>query len=84
MTSSSTVVVPEARKAPSVPSRMARWRQALRRTVAIVRRIIGVPDYDTYLAHMRRNYPECTPVDPATFERERLDSRYRSMGSRCC
>ncbi len=65
-------------------TRVARVRQALRRAVAIVRRVIGVPDYDTYLAHMRRHYPQCTPLDPATFERERLNDRYRSLGSRCC
>lgn len=65
-------------------SRLVRVRQVLQRTVAIVRRIIGVPDYETYLAHMRRHYPQCTPLDPATFERERLNDRYRSLGSRCC
>jgi uncharacterized short protein YbdD (DUF466 family) len=51
---------------------------------AVVRRMIGVPDYDTYLAHMREHYPECTPLDPRTFERERLTARYKATGSRCC
>jgi len=60
------------------------WRAACRRVAAVVRRMIGVPDYETYLAHMRRQYPECTPLDPRTFERERLTARYKATGSRCC
>ncbi|MFN8715646.1 MAG: YbdD/YjiX family protein [Gemmatimonas sp.] len=84
MRSPGPVAVPlKAGRAASV-SRLARVRHALQRALAIVRRIIGVPDYETYLAHMRRHYPQCTPLDPATFERERLNDRYRSLGSRCC
>ena len=56
----------------------------LQRVMAVVRRIIGVPDYDTYLAHMQRHHPECTPLDPRTFERERMADRYSRPGSRCC
>ncbi len=54
------------------------------RFVAIVRRIIGVPDYDEYLAHMQRHFPDCTPMDPRTFERDRMAAKYRQPGSRCC
>lgn len=60
------------------------WRHSLARLVALVRRLIGVPDYETYLAHMHRKYPGCTPLDPETFEQERLTARYRSAGTRCC
>lgn len=58
----------------------ARWQRA----IAILRRIIGVPDYDEYLAHMRRHFPDCPPMDPRTFERERMAAKYRMPGSRCC
>jgi uncharacterized short protein YbdD (DUF466 family) len=51
---------------------------------AVVRRLIGVPDYDTYLLHMRERYPQCTPMDRAAFERDRLTARYQRLGSRCC
>jgi uncharacterized short protein YbdD (DUF466 family) len=51
---------------------------------AVVRRLIGVPDYDTYLLHMRERYPQCTPMDRAAFERDRLTARYQRIGSRCC
>ncbi len=61
-----------------------RWLAAARRVAAVVRRMIGVPDYDNYLAHMRQHYPECTPLDPQTFERDRLTARYKATGSRCC
>ena len=59
-------------------------RVRLRRALSVLRRIIGVPDYDTYLEHMRRRYPDCTPMDARTFERERLAAKYRNPGSRCC
>jgi uncharacterized short protein YbdD (DUF466 family) len=68
--------------ASSPPTR--RWLAALRRAAAVVRRMIGVPDYDTYLMHMRQRYPGCAPLDRATFERERLTARYKATGSRCC
>lgn len=60
------------------------WRARLAKFRSVVKRIIGVPDYEEYLAHMQRQYPECTPMDPRTFERERLAAKYRLPGSRCC
>jgi uncharacterized short protein YbdD (DUF466 family) len=58
--------------------------QRLRRAAAILRRIIGAPDYDTYLAHMRARYPGCTPLDPQAFATERLRAKYTRAGQRCC
>lgn len=69
---------------PTTPSGRGRWLATLRRVAAVVRRMIGVPDYENYLAHMRQRYPECTPLDQKTFERERLTARYKATGSRCC
>ena len=62
----------------------AGWRARLRRVSAVIRRIMGVPDYDAYLAHMHRHFPDCTPLDPRTFERERIADKYTQPGSRCC
>lgn len=45
---------------------------------------VGVPDYDVYLAHMRRMHPGIAPMDHATFFAERLQARYGSDRSRCC
>jgi uncharacterized short protein YbdD (DUF466 family) len=56
----------------------------LQRIAALVRRIVGVPDYDAYLSHMQRHHPECTPMDARAFEKERLADKYSRPGSRCC
>lgn len=53
-------------------------------SVRIARRCIGVPDYDTYVAHMRRHHPGRTPMDYAEFFNERQQARYRGGGGRCC
>ncbi len=58
--------------------------ESARRCAAVVRRIIGVPDYDTYLVHMTTHHPDVIPLSPGEFERARLDDRYRQPGSRCC
>ncbi|MCX5766219.1 MAG: YbdD/YjiX family protein [Gemmatimonadetes bacterium] len=59
-------------------------RPALARTLAVVRRIIGAPDYALYLEHMRVRHPDCAPLSVRDFERERLHDRYSRPGSRCC
>lgn len=50
----------------------------------IVRRIIGAPDYERYLAHMQRRHPGCLPLTREHFIAERLEARYERPGSRCC
>jgi len=44
----------------------------------------GVPDYDTYVRHLREHHPERPVPDYATFFRERQEMRYRGTGGRCC
>ena len=48
------------------------------------RLIVGVPDYDLYLAHMRRRHPERTPMTREAFFADRLQARYARGASRCC
>jgi len=50
----------------------------------VIRQIIGVPDYERYLAHFRVAHPGCEPVSPDAFMRERLEERYSRPGSKCC
>jgi len=50
----------------------------------VLRTVIGVPDYDRYLRHMRARHPECVLLTPSEFARERLEARYSRPGSRCC
>ena len=54
------------------------------RLASLVRRIIGAPDYDTYLAHVRQCHPDATPLSRDDFARQRLEDRYSRPGSRCC
>jgi uncharacterized short protein YbdD (DUF466 family) len=55
-----------------------------RRVASLVRRIIGAPDYDTYLTHVRQCHPDATPLTRDDFARQRLEDRYSRPGSRCC
>lgn len=55
-----------------------------RRVAAVIRRIIGVPDYDVYVAHLRECHPGQAPMSERDFHRERLSARYSQPGNRCC
>jgi uncharacterized short protein YbdD (DUF466 family) len=54
------------------------------RALAVLRAIIGAPDYARYLAHQRANHPNATPLSREEFARERERARYEGTGSRCC
>jgi uncharacterized short protein YbdD (DUF466 family) len=56
----------------------------LRRVLRVVRTIIGAPDYDRYVQHMRDHHPECPVASRDEFMKQRLESRYSRPGSRCC
>ena len=48
------------------------------------RLIVGVPDYDLYLAHMRRSHPDAPTLSREAFFRDRMQARYGRGASRCC
>jgi uncharacterized short protein YbdD (DUF466 family) len=51
------------------------------------RLMIGVPDYETYVAHRRQAHPDEPVMTYEEFFRERQASRYGENGgkiSRCC
>lgn len=48
------------------------------------RLIVGVPDYDLYVAHMRRVHPDTPPMSREAFFAERMQARYGRGASRCC
>jgi uncharacterized short protein YbdD (DUF466 family) len=54
------------------------------RAATIVRRVIGAPDYERYVAHMRVCHPESVPLTRAQFITSQLQARYERPGSRCC
>jgi uncharacterized short protein YbdD (DUF466 family) len=59
---------------------------------AIVRRVsqtadlmVGLPDYDTYVAHVTARHPEIEAMTREAFFRERQAARYGAKGNlRCC
>lgn len=58
--------------------------RALARTASLM---VGVPDYDTYVAHRRRNHPDEAVMTREEFFRERQASRYGAGAGRtfrCC
>ena len=59
-------------------------RDRVERVAKVVRRIIGVPDYDTYVAHVRAHHPGATPMCQKDFEQMRINDRYSRPGARCC
>lgn len=58
----------------------ALWQRAVR----IARQIIGIPDYGTYVAHLRAYHPDRPIPTYAEFFNERLEARYKGGGGRCC
>ncbi|MBU3055107.1 YbdD/YjiX family protein [Pseudomonas indica] len=46
--------------------------------------MVGLPDYDAYLEHMRENHPEREPMTYEAFFRDRQEARYGGGQGRCC
>jgi uncharacterized short protein YbdD (DUF466 family) len=71
---------------PAKPSINPRdWLRAGWVTAARTARLaIGVPDYDTYVAHRRLHHADEPVMSPAEFFRSRQDARYRRGSARCC
>jgi uncharacterized short protein YbdD (DUF466 family) len=58
---------------------LAVWHRA----VVAARRIVGIPDYEAYVAHVRTRHPERAVLSRAEFFADRQRARY-SGGGRCC
>jgi uncharacterized short protein YbdD (DUF466 family) len=50
----------------------------------VVRRIVGIPDYDAYVAHQRTHHPDAEPLSRDEFLRKCWDEKYSRPGHRCC
>jgi uncharacterized short protein YbdD (DUF466 family) len=70
--------------APGVAPRLPSAREWLRRAARALRLIVGAPDYEGYLCHMRQRHPDRPPLARSEFERQRLEGRYSRPGARCC
>ena len=53
------------------------------RTASIVRAVLGVPDYERYVAHMRSTHPGDRVMSETEFRHTRMNERY-DRTSRCC
>ena len=60
--------------------------QAIRHISQSMRLMVGVPEYSTYVDHMRNAHPDRPIMSYAEFFRERQEARYDGNGkiSRCC
>ena len=61
---------------------MMRWLNRARR---IAHMMVGMPDYDAYVHHMRRCHPDRPVMDRTAFFRDRQEARYGGRnGGKCC
>lgn len=74
--------MPEARS--SGAGLLDNLEQAGRYLTQSLRLMVGVPDYGTYLAHMKATHPDQEPMNYEAFFRERQAARYGSRMGRCC
>ncbi|QYD72758.1 YbdD/YjiX family protein [Paraburkholderia edwinii] len=49
-----------------------------------LRLMVGLPDYDTYVAHMRATHPDRPVMTYDEFFRERQSARYAGGAGKCC
>ena len=62
-----------------------RLRDAMKRIVETARLMVGLPDYEAYLAHRRAAHPSEPAMSRDEFHRERTDRRYGAGATgRCC
>jgi uncharacterized short protein YbdD (DUF466 family) len=50
----------------------------------VLLRMLGVPDYERYVAHARTCHPDEPVMSRDEFMRERQAARYERPGARCC
>lgn len=61
-----------------------RLQRAGRNLAQSLRLMVGVPDYETYVDHVRRMHPDREPMSYEAFFRERQQARYGGGSGRCC
>ncbi|MPW22617.1 conserved hypothetical protein [Paraburkholderia piptadeniae] len=49
-----------------------------------MRLMVGLPDYETYVSHMRRTHPDRDVMSYEQFFQERQAARYSGSAGRCC
>jgi len=54
------------------------------RIASAIRAVLGVPDYDRYLTHMRSAHPGDRVMSETEFRHTWMNDRYNRPGTRCC
>ncbi len=55
-----------------------------RRIARVIRRILGMPDYQAYVAHLRAAHPGCAIPSEREFFEEFVRAKYSGGPTRCC
>jgi uncharacterized short protein YbdD (DUF466 family) len=61
-----------------------RLRDVMTRAAETARLMVGLPDYERYLAHWSAHHPGEPAMSRAEFHRERTERRFGAGTSRCC
>jgi uncharacterized short protein YbdD (DUF466 family) len=64
-----------------------RWPERFRAAARAARLMVGMPDYDAYLAHRQAEHPGEPAMSRTEFHRERTERRYGGGADRigrCC
>jgi len=54
------------------------------RAVQGARLMVGVPDYDAYVAHLREHHPDVRPLTRGDFFRAAQKARFGGRQGKCC
>jgi uncharacterized short protein YbdD (DUF466 family) len=85
----SKVIEPRAPPAPGgadteAASPRLGLRDRLRGIGGACRQVIGIPDYERYLAHMAEHHPGEPVLSRQAFCANAIDRKYGKSGPRCC
>lgn len=72
------------RQDAKVREKWAGVREAVRRVTAVLRQVVGAPDYQRYLAHHAVHHAGTTPLDPREYYAEFVSRRFGPGPTRCC
>ena len=67
-----------------MPNKIAGIARAVRYLGQSMRLMVGVPEYGTYVSHMKTSHPDRPVMSYQEFFRERQEARYGGKISRCC
>jgi uncharacterized short protein YbdD (DUF466 family) len=67
---------------------MSSFFQKIRQGAGIIRKIgqgiSNLPDYQSYVEHIKTHHPEVAPPTEAEFFMDFLDKKYGASAKRCC